>query len=62
MRTEALTRQEREMVQIIRNSGDPGKAMVVAIDIMQRMIAGEDPGSIMERYGIDWEAVQNERQ
>lgn len=63
MSTAAMTQdeRERELVRMIRESKDPEKAIEVAIDVFTRMLAGEEPASIMARYGIDWEAVKNER-
>ena len=55
----ATTEKEREFLQLIRESKDPVKATEIAIDIIARVIAGEDGNSIMARYGVDWEAVKS---
>ena len=57
----ATTEKEKEFMRLIRESKDPVKATEIAIDVITRVIAGEDGNSIMARYGIDWEAVKNER-
>ena len=48
---------EYRLIQAIRNSADPAKAMVIAVDIMQRLIAGEDPESISASYGTKLKEV-----
>lgn len=41
-----------KLLRIIRESEDPAKAIVIAVDILQRVIAGEDEQSIAARYGV----------
>ena len=43
---------ESKLIRMIRDSADPAKTMVVAVDIMRRLIAGEDEQSISESYGL----------
>lgn len=41
---------EREILRIIRESKDPGKAAAIAMDILSRCVAGESMGSITVSY------------
>ena len=43
---------ERKLIRVIRESADPSKTMTMAVDILQRLIAGEDEQSIAVSYGI----------
>ena len=52
-----MTENERELIQIIREAEDTAKAMVMAIEMMRRLIAGEDEQSIAASYGIKLEEV-----
>ncbi len=52
-----MTDNERELIRVIRESADPAQAMVMAMDIMLRFIAGEDEQSIAASYGIKLEEV-----
>ena len=47
-----MTDKEMELLRIIGESDDPGRAMVVAVDIITRFLSGEDLNSIGESYGI----------
>lgn len=48
---------EIELFRVIRESEDPIKTMVIAVDVMQRVIAGEDAQSIAASYGVKLEEV-----
>ena len=48
---------ELEMLRLIRESEDPVKTLVIAVDVMQRVIAGEDAQSIAASYGVKLEEV-----
>lgn len=52
-----MTNNELELIRMIRESADPAKAMVVAVDMMLRIIAGEDAQSIAASYGINLEEL-----
>lgn len=45
-----LSQREQELFRVISESSDPAKAMVIAIDIIQRIISGKDPESIKAMY------------
>lgn len=51
-----VTANERELLQIIKDSADPARTVIGMMDILTRYIDGESPKSIMASYGIDWEA------
>ena len=46
---------EFELIRMIRESADPTQTMAIAVDIMRRLIAGEDEQSIAASYGIKLE-------
>ena len=48
---------EFKVLETIRNSKDPVKALGIAIDVVSRMLMGESHDSIMESYGIELEEV-----
>lgn len=49
---------ETKVMNTIRESKDPAKAMVMAIDIFARMGSGESIENIAASYGIKWEGVK----
>lgn len=53
-----MTDTETKVINMIRNSKDPGKAMDMAIDILARMEDGECIESIAASYGVKWEGVK----
>lgn len=53
-----MTDIETKVVNIIRGSKDPAKAMDRAIDILARMENGEGIESIAASYGVKWEGVK----
>ncbi len=48
---------ELELLRTIRDSEDPDKAIALAVDVLQRIIAGEDAQSIAASYGVKLEEV-----
>lgn len=48
---------EIKLIRVIRESEDPIKTMVIAVDVMHRVIAGEDAQSIAASYGVKLEEV-----
>ena len=48
---------ERELLEIVRESKDPGKAMDIATDILSRCVAGERMESIAASYGLKLEGM-----
>lgn len=46
-----------ELIRTIRDSKNPARTMEIAVDIMRRLIAGEDEQSIAASYGIKLEEV-----
>lgn len=48
---------ERELLEIIRESKDPAKAIIIATDILSRCVAGESMESIAASYGLKLEEV-----
>lgn len=53
-----MTDIETKVINMLRNSKDPGKAMDRAIDILTRMENGEGIESIAASYGVKWEGVK----
>lgn len=53
-----LTTNEQRLIQIIRDGKDPAKAMVIGIEIMQRMLAGESTCSIMKDYSFPKDKIE----
>lgn len=53
-----MTDIETKVINIIRESKDPAKAMEWAIDILTRMENGESLESIAASYGVKWEGVK----
>lgn len=47
-----MTENEMELIRTIRNSKDPAKAMVTAMDMIARFVAGESLEDIAASYGI----------
>ena len=47
------------IIQTINESADPEKATAVVMDIITRIIAGEDPASIEARYKPELEEIRN---
>lgn len=47
-----------QVLTMIRESADPGKAMKFALDSLTRLVAGESPDSNMASYGIEWEGTK----
>ena len=47
-----MTENEKELIRIIRNAKDPAKAMVKAVEMITRFVAGESPEDIAASYGI----------
>lgn len=45
--------------QIINESADPEKAIATMMDIISRIIAGEDPASIEARYKPEIEEIRS---
>lgn len=48
---------ERELLRIIQEAKDPGKAIDTAMDILSRCVAGESMESIAASYGLKLEEV-----
>ena len=48
---------ERELLRIIQESKDPGKAIETAMAILSRCVAGERMESIAASYGLKLEEV-----
>ena len=48
---------ERELLQIIQEAKDPGKAIDTAMDILSRYVASESMESIAASYGLKLEEV-----
>lgn len=53
-----MTDIETKVINMLRNSKEPGKAMDRAIDILTRMESGEGIESIAASYGVKWEGVE----
>lgn len=49
---------ERELLEIIRESKDPAKAIIIDTDILSRCVAGESMESIAASYGLKLEELQ----
>ena len=47
-----MTENEMELIRTIRNSKDPAKAMVTAVEMITRFVAGESLEDIAASYGI----------
>lgn len=47
-----MTEFEVKLIRTIRETEDPAKAMAMVVDMIQRLIAGEDVRSIARSYGI----------
>ena len=47
-----------EAINIIERSKDPGRAMMIALDICARLKAGESAASIALSYGVSPEKVK----
>lgn len=47
-----MTENEMELIRTIRTSKDPAKAMVAAVDMIARFVAGESLEDIAASYGI----------
>ncbi len=54
-----MTQNEIELIRLIRESADPAKTLVMAADIMQRLINGDDIQSIAASYGLIMTATGN---
>lgn len=48
---------EMELLRVIQESPNPEKALKVALDIVQRCVAGEEMESIAASYGLSLEEV-----
>ena len=59
-----MTAAEIELVQMIRDSSDPAKVMQFSLDVLTRMLAGEDLDCIMESYGLGeiWQATKKNKE
>lgn len=42
-----MTTDEKTLLEIIRNSDDPGRALLIALDVMALFLAGEEEESIL---------------
>lgn len=50
--------QEMSIIERIRSSPDPEKAMQIAVDIVSRVLAGESMESIAASYGVELEGIK----
>lgn len=48
-----------KVLDLIRNSPDPDRATDIAMEVMERISAGEDLNSIKDSYGADWDKYIN---
>lgn len=53
-----MTESEIKVVQMIRDSKDPTRAMHTAVDMLTRMVAGESWESICIDYGMEPEEIK----
>lgn len=42
-----MTKDEKMLLEIIRDSDDPGRALLIALDVMALFLAGEEEESIL---------------
>lgn len=47
-----MSKFERELIRVIRESEDPAKTIEMVADMVCRLIAGEDEQSIAASYGL----------
>lgn len=48
-----------KVLDLIRNSPDPDRAMDIVMEAMERISVGEDLQSIRASYGADWDKYIN---
>ena len=48
---------DRELLRVIQESHNPEKALKVALELVQRCVAGEEMESIADSYGLSLEEV-----
>lgn len=53
-----MTDVETKVINMLRTSKDPAKAMDRADDILARMESGEGIESIAASYGVKWEGTK----
>lgn len=55
-----MTDFEHKLIQFIRDSADPEKTIEMVIDMILRLITGEDAQSIAASYGIQLKEENNQ--